>query len=102
MTLDRLMDFLIVFGVAIQASVVLLSVIAYGYCVYKRAWFWFMLASIVVFVRRLTGFYATAYDVNLSVVQAVETIAISIMWLLFILFSTRMFRAHRDVNGGKP
>lgn len=99
MTVDKFMDYLVVFGVAIQASVVLLSVIAYGYCVYKRAWFWFMMASIVVFVRRLTGFYASAYDVDLSVLQALETIAISIMWLLFILFSTKMFRAHKFING---
>jgi len=93
----QLLDIIHVISSCLQAFVVVMALVAFGHVDNKRAWWWFVLASVVVFTRRLTAVYESIFAVNTNILEGIQTISISVMWLIFILIRTDNFK--RNPNG---
>lgn len=85
MTEELIVRMMSVVSLVLQGVVVTLSLILYGYLPDKNAWWWFLAASIVVFVRRVTGTYGMLSSIDVDLVEAFETAGISVMWIIYIL-----------------
>src|SRR5512137_2148938 len=85
----KLLEFMIVISMCLQGFVILLALILYGYIPDKSAWKWFLLASIVVFARRLTATYEFLSAINTNMLEALETAVISLMWIIYVLKRSR-------------
>lgn len=79
-------------SVCLQAFVVLLAMISYGFVEDKFAWRWFVAASLMVFIRRLTGMFEALLGSNTDDIEAIETVLISMMWILFMFIKTNGFK----------
>ena len=97
----QVLDIIQVVSSCLQAFVIVMALVAFGHVDNKRAWWWFVLASVVVFTRRLTAVYASIFALNTAILEGLQTISISIMWLIFILIRTDYFKRNGAYNG-KP
>lgn len=76
-------------GSAIQACVVLLSLMNFGNVKHiRKAWSFFVFSMILVFARRLlTIFLSMVYLKPVQIVEGLTYVTISVFWLFFILFA---------------
>ena len=96
----QILDMMHIVSSCLQAFVIILALMAFSHVDNKRAWWWFVLASLFVFTRRLTASVEALLNVNTDMLEAIQTVSISIMWILFIIIRTDKFKYKgRNSNG---
>lgn len=69
----------------LQATVILMALLAYGHKNIDRySWRWFIVASIIVFLRRITHMVELSWDFNVELIEFVETLLISVAWIFYV------------------
>ena len=86
------METVLMFSVFIQAVVVVLSMIALGHVQNRRAWVCFIVAALLVFIRRATAGFEYVFGLNTDMIERLTTLVVSALWILFILHRTDWLR----------
>lgn len=93
--LDILVEVPAVLAMVMQAVVVMMALGAYSHVPDRGSWRWFVLAGLAVFARRLTAVAERAMGFDTTLLENIETVLISCLWIVYIRKYTRPGRSGR-------
>jgi hypothetical protein len=77
-------EFTTVASIVLHMCMLIMALIAYSYIQDKKSWRWFILAALLVLIRRALALVGVAMDVSTVTWQSGTTILITLFWIVYI------------------